>query len=1028
MMMKKLLLAQVMMAAIYACAQPTSLYFERITAKDGLSNDHVNCILQDRRGFIWLGTNDGLNRFDGHNFLIFRNRPGDTTSISGNTITDILEDADGILWIATADGGLARYDHKAPPSLQFKQYKHQPGDNRSIPVNIINAMIDDEKGFLWLATSGAAVIRFNKRTAAFDHPVPAGPRAALDLCYDKNGLIWAGRQGGGILKIDPVGIKVDYDKRYDNLYANLPHVVVSSLYCDREKNMWYGSWDKVLYKFDPRSGTESIYREDEQPLSFINDEIVCFDEDAGGHLWMGGKTAGLQIMDKRTGSFINYRHNPSQEGSVSDNTIHCIKRDREGRMWIGTDKGVSICNPVRQQFTQVFLLPNSRQSPKLTIYDFLRDENRNLWIGTSEGLFFRKNNSGTIVHKPVYYQGHKLAVTKFFTDKAGQLYLGTNYSLFKYSLNTGVLEILPNTEKDKVMNKIIESRVVSIVEDVIENHPVLLVSPYGHYLAYYDLIDQRWISRLDSSQNIIKRFNIRDNLVHKLYKSGNGKIWMAAANEGLGEWITNRPGGSIFYGNDPAKNDGLSNNHIFDITGDHKGNLWISTYGGGLNYMEVKGRTIHHMAATNNLLEGIATDSKGNVWMISNGNLQKFDILSKSSRTYTLPDLERSGGVKGYIYKDEAGKMYVAGNNYFIEFHADSLVDRTSEPRVYLTDFKVFDSSYSHLLNGRPIRLSHRQNYFTIEFAAPDYAFPQPVQYAYMLEGFDKTWVETGSRNNIVFSNLPGGTYTFRVRATNSPGVWTEMRQPLRIIITPPFWKRWWFYVLCVAFVSAATYLLYRYRINELLKRQAIRNKIAQDLHDNVGSTLSSISVYSQVAQIQNEASGRKDLNEILDKIGTTSTDMISEMNDIVWAINPRNDSMEKMVQRMESFAKPLLAAKNIRFRFNYDSAILSTWLQMEKRKNFYLIFKEAINNIVKYSAATEVSVDISIRNRKLELVVTDNGKGFDPAAAMTANRQSLSGNGLRNMKMRAAEMKGDIDIISKPGAGAVIKLVSHIP
>jgi two-component sensor histidine kinase len=347
-------------------------------------------------------------------------------------------------------------------------------------------------------------------------------------------------------------------------------------------------------------------------------------------------------------------------------------------------------------------------------------------------------------------------------------------------------------------------------------------------------------------------------------------------------------------------------------------------------------------------------------------------------------------------------------------------------PPVYLTDFKIFNTSYNHLLTNNTIKLSHRQNYFTLEFSAPDYSFPQPVQYAYMLEDFDKDWVETGPRNNVVFSNLPGGEYTFRVKATNNPGTWNEMEQTLKIIITPPFWKRWWFYGLCVLFVSASAYFLYRYRINELLKRQGIRNKIAQDLHDNVGSTLSSISVYSQVAQIQNEGSDKQELNEILGKIGTTSTDMISEMNDIVWAINPRNDSMEKMIQRMESFAKPLLAAKDIKFRFNYDPAILSTWLQMEKRKNFYLIFKEAINNIIKYSAATSVSVDISIKNRKLELTVTDNGVGFDPGKA--DHRQSLSGNGLRNMKMRAAEMKGEIHIQSRPGEGVVIRLVSHIP
>jgi anti-sigma regulatory factor (Ser/Thr protein kinase) len=384
--------------------------------------------------------------------------------------------------------------------------------------------------------------------------------------------------------------------------------------------------------------------------------------------------------------------------------------------------------------------------------------------------------------------------------------------------------------------------------------------------------------------------------------------------------------------------------------------------------------------------------------------------------------------VKGYIYKDNEGRMYVAGNNYFIEFHPDSIDDTKATPTVYLTDFKIFNTSYSHLLSDNTIRLSHRQNYFTLEFAAPEYALSQTVQYQYMLEGLDKEWMDNGSRNSVVFSNLPGGTYTFRVRATNNPGTWSEMVQKLKIIITPPIWKRWWFYGLCAIFIAVSIYFLYRYRINEILKRQAIRNKIAQDLHDNVGSTLSSISVYSQVAQIQSDGGDKKELNDILGKISITSTDMISEMNDIVWAINPRNDSMEKIVQRMESFAKPLLAACGIHFTPHYDEAIYSATLDMEKRKNFYLIFKEAINNIVKYSKATEVFVEIKVRNRKLELLVKDNGIGFDTGKMIQDQRQSLSGNGLRNMKMRAAEMKAEIKVASKPGEGTVVQLTSPIP
>ncbi|MEO8405422.1 MAG: two-component regulator propeller domain-containing protein, partial [Chitinophagaceae bacterium] len=806
-------------------AQSSPLFFEGVSVQNGLSNNKVNCVLQDKRGFIWIGTNDGLNRYDGHNFIIFRSIPGDTTSISGNTINDLLEDKDGVIWIATSDGGLTRYDYRLEPGQQFKQYKHLPADKRSIPVNIVSAMAEDKYGNLWMATNGAAVVRMDKKTGRFDIPIPDGPRVVLDVSVDKDGIIWAGRQGGGIVRIDPVTLQYSFDNRYKNLYAKLPHMEVSSLYTDKENNTWYGSWDKVLYKYDHHTAREIVYQNDQSPYPFTNDEVISFAEDRQGNLWLGGKTTGLQILNKTTGAFLNYRHNPLHEGSLIDNSVNCIYIDREGDVWLGTDKGLSICRPTQQRFTQHFLLPSRDLSATVTVYDFFSDENKDLWIGTSEGIFLRKNNQAEMIHRPVIYKGNKLIVTKFFRDRQGNFYIGTNYSLFRYDKERNTVQLLPNTEKDSVMNKIIESRVVSIVEDVIDNDPVLLVSPYGHYLTYYDLTTQKWVSRLDTARKIIEQFNIKDNLIPKLFRTSTGKIWMATTREGLGEWKTTH-GGTVFYSNDPVGNQGLSNNHVSDITEDRLGNLWVSTYGGGLNYVEMKGRKIKHINATNNLLEGIATDKKGNVWMISNSNLQKYDILAGSSKTYTLPDLEKTGGVKGYIYKDQEGTMYLGGNNYFISFHPDSIQDKITEPLVRITDFKIFNNSFSHLLNDNTIHLSYRQNYFTFEFSAPDYSSPQPVQYQYMLENFDKEWIDIGTRNSAIFSNLPGGDYTFRIRATNNPGNWREMEQRIRIIITPPFWKRWWFYVICVVFISVAIYVFYRYRINELLKRQAIRNKI----------------------------------------------------------------------------------------------------------------------------------------------------------------------------------------------------------
>ncbi|MGZ5222294.1 MAG: sensor histidine kinase, partial [Chitinophagaceae bacterium] len=234
----------------------------------------------------------------------------------------------------------------------------------------------------------------------------------------------------------------------------------------------------------------------------------------------------------------------------------------------------------------------------------------------------------------------------------------------------------------------------------------------------------------------------------------------------------------------------------------------------------------------------------------------------------------------------------------------------------------------------------------------------------------------------------------------------------------------------CAILLSLAIYIVYRYRINELLKRQAIRNRIAQDLHDNVGSTLSSISVYSQVARIYHDQQKEKDLKSTLEKISSTSSEMISELNDTVWAINPRNDQMSVIFQRMESFAKPLLAAQQIRLQFSFDQQLESLNLEMETRKNFYLIFKEAVNNVIKYADCSQLNVHITHEGQKIHMVINDNGKGFDLSKTSEGFKSSDvygGGNGLKNMQRRALEMKGILKMQSEPGNGTRLHLVFPI-
>ncbi len=519
------------------------------------------------------------------------------------------------------------------------------------------------------------------------------------------------------------------------------------------------------------------------------------------------------------------------------------------------------------------------------------------------------------------------------------------------------------------------------------------------------------------------KFNLQDNLVRKIYKTQRGQLWLATGRLGLGAWTQHSlPRVEQLSGN-PLTDTAISSDNVYDIAEDAEGNLWVSTYGGGLNYFNPATRRFTHIPATNNLIEGIQVDNRGYIWMISDGHLHRYHPVRKSFISINLPDIDKSGGVKGYIYQDDKGHMYLAGLNYFIEFDPFAIRHVRELTQVYLTDFKIFNQSYSDLLLKDKISLRYNQNYFRIEFAAPDFSAGRNVQYSYMLEGRDRDWIPIGNQNYEQFSNLDGGDYVFKVRITNNAGVWNSEIASIPIIIIPPFWKTWWFYALCAVITALIIYAIYRYRINELLKMQAIRNKIAQDLHDNVGSTLSSISVYSQVAKIYNQQQRAEELQQTIEKIGSTSSEMISEMNDIVWAINPRNDSMNTILQRMDSYARPLLTTQGIAFHFTQDPDVKNMNLEMTRRKNFYLIFKESVNNALKYSKSTHLWVHIGMHAHQVVLTVKDNGKGFDTQQIHLHTSRSLSGNGLRNLEMRAAEMKGIWTIESEPDKGTTVRL-----
>ena len=967
-------------------AEEVMPYFSHLRTEGGLSHNKVNCILQDKRGFIWLGTEDGLNRYDGKYYTLFNNLPGDTTCVSGNIITDLKEDSDGILWIATADGGLTRYDYRLSAGRQFRQLKHRDADSYSIPDNNIGRIILDGQGYLWLTTGSHSLIRYNRKTGLFDAPVKDGPPNITCICLDRKGTLWAATSGEGLLKVDTRTLQYKFDRR--------PGMEsMTGLYEDRLKNIWYGQPDRVLHRCDAVTGRDMVFKNAAGNRNIPEDEVVCFAEDRSDHLWMGGRYSGVFVYDKNSGQFSHFWQDPLSEGSIVDNHINCIYIDRSGIVWIGTNRGVSFYNPLFEPFVQTFL-PASKND--IELFDFYKDDgDKSLWIATSDGIYVQREGTSSFEHRKLSYKGRPLILTKFFRDVDGSFYVGTDYMLFAYDRREDRLSPLPHANADEGSSSEY-ARISDIRRDTVNGRCVLAVASKGHRVSYYDLTEKKW----EKGPPLRPDGDL-----------GSGRLWDFLSGRGMRGWQIARKSVPV--------------DMLYDVQEDRSGNLWISTYGNGLNFYDAHAKSISHIKNSSDLTEGIQADEKGNIWMICNGHLHKYDPSTQAYSCYELPSARRNG-IKGYMYKDNQDNMYAAGMNYYISFRPETVAAINMEPAVWLMDFKVNDRSCAELLENKVIRLKHDENFFSIEFSAPEFSGDN-LEYSYQLEGADKEWIESNRRNYASYSGLSAGEYVFRVKATNWRGCDSDKISSIRIIIVPPFWQTWWFYLLSLLLVAGIFYAIYRYRIQEYLKRQSIRNRIALDLHDNIGATLSSISIYSQVARVYQDQQEGQQLRGVLDRIDKTAGEAIDEMSDMVWAINPKNDDMHNIVARMQTYAQPLCAAKAITFEFSSDDHIEKLNMEMIQRKNIYFIYKEAVNNALKYSGCTKVEVLLILENYVFRMVVRDNGKGFDVNALRSGSSRSLSGNGLGNMERRATEIRGVLAIDSRPGQGTVVELSFRI-
>ena len=918
-------------------SQTISLPFESLTINDGLSQGFVSAIIQDKMGLMWFGTNDGLNRYDGYKFTVYYHNPFDSTSLADNEINCLYEDSKQRLWIGTQHSGIDIFDRQ---HLIFIHLNHN--NEKGLASNTIVSINEDKTGAFWIATDkGIDHLSIISKNAQYkddgsmqnflaNHQLQFTPITLINQPKENKRSISAPR-----LYVDSDNVFAATDNGiYQIIYNNNSYKFIQKLTSSPEsegmpllfKNQFASEWFMQnrtgIYKFTGNnfSSPEKIY----QPEIIRNRLMV----DRSGRIWIADKNKAV-LIDK-TGEVENISAN-NYEVNKFLGGINSFYTDRNGVIWIGTyGYGILKLNPAKENFH--FILPQltayqliegyngqiiansilriNIQNEQVINIDSIKnqqhsesiavDKNGNYWRSAESAILYCNNKLDLIKKINLPVVNNELQPFPLYLDSNNVLWMGFQKNFLQYNTETGMFHVYD----------------YPIVQDK-DNFDFL-------QCVYQDAGNVLWLG----TQNGLMRFDEK-NTSWKYYAQKN---------------------------NDTAS---LSNNYIFSLCNDPRQPnkyLWIGTNGGGVNRLDkLTGKFIRYTVDNglpNNVVYGILTDDNGNLWMSTNKGLSQFNIRNKTFRNFDVNDGLQGNEFDRHSYcKTKNGLLFFGGVSG-INFFNPAEIKPLQPPPVLITDFRLFNKTASLKTPNSPltkdilytdaIKLDYSQNVITFQFAATDYRRTGNVYYRYMMKGFDKDWIYAGTSREATYTNLNPGKYNFRVEASNDDEQWSKTPKIIFIQIIPPWWKTWWFCASVIITTGFIIYSIYQYRLQQVLKLQRIRNRIATDLHDEIGSSLSTISIYSKVAQEQlKDHSSNPDI--LLKKISEDTNEMMDAMNDIVWTINARNDRFENIINRMREHAIQLFEAKDYALHFNFDEQLNHVKFDMEKRKDFYLIYKEAL-------------------------------------------------------------------------------------
>ncbi|MDN5214537.1 two-component regulator propeller domain-containing protein [Fulvivirgaceae bacterium BMA12] len=935
-----------MLLAFNSYGQRSTLKFKGITLDDGLSQSTINCILQDRKGFIWIGTRGGLNRYDGTSFKVFLHNPSDSTSISNNIIYSLYEDKNGLIWVGTQEG-LSVFDHA---TRAFTVFKKSRSPNKGLSHNTVKSIIEDANGNYWLGTNGGGLNKITLKPG----PEPIVERAQFThywheadneqsissnyltaLVADKNGYLWIGTRDNGLNKFDPKSATALHylkEQKY-----SISDNRINTLYLDRQGDIWAGT-QEGLSRLREKSRTKGFYKneriyryfhQEKRQNSLSNNTVISIVQGASGLIWIGTDGGGLNKFNKRTGVFTHYKNDVNDPNSIKNNNIRCIYDDIVGMLWIGTNAGISQLGSQRKRF-KIYQRDGLSDNAISSNYvqALYKERNGITWIGTLDGGLNRLNT------------------------RTGKVTQYTTSGIFDSGIKREFKKPEPvkkkrrrrrkkKTEKEKPyvpLKNLSDMRVLAIHRDVRNtlwvgtgggglNRLDLRTERFRHYkadLANPDSLshntirvifeDRRGIIWLGTEGGGLNRFDRRkfkryvkepDNPgsltssdIRALAQDKNGKLWIGTYGGGLNVFNPKTEKFTAFVKQKDQQN-GLSSNIIFCLHFDKSGILWIGT-SEGLNKYDIEKNEFTHYTMNdglpNNLIYGILHDGKGNLWLSTNKGLSRFNIETGKFNNYDRKDgLQSNEFIPGAYSMSKNGEMLFGGINGYNSFFPASVKDNQHVPQVVITDFKLFNKPVTFRTPESPlskdisetteITLSHEHAVFSFDFVALNFANAEKNQYAYKMENFDPDWNYVGNRTYAKYTNLAPGEYIFRVKASNNDGIWNEEGTAIKIKILPPLWETWWFKVLAFVLFIFLGFLLYKIRVKRIeYKKEMLEKEVA----------LRTAQVVSQRDELEKKKKALEKKKKEIEKqnylLGEKTEEILAQRNNI----EEKNKQLEK--------------------------------------------------------------------------------------------------------------------------------------